>query len=175
MTQAFAVMAGGYYPKAASMRRAHLVAGLGDDHIDRVTGYDQVFDAIVELHGGRNEGAAHHLAEYRPDRFIGALFRQLHAALAAEATVLAGHSDADAKIADAAAATEHNPIATALTRRARTMRDGTTDEFESIAADLDNLGCPYQAARTLSLAGGATAERGAARLKSLGATSKGTR
>jgi hypothetical protein len=39
-----------------------------------------------------------------------------------------------------------------------------------IAADLDSLGCPYQAARTLLLVGGATAERGAARLKSLGAT-----
>jgi predicted ATPase/DNA-binding CsgD family transcriptional regulator len=142
----------------------------GDNVTHRTTGYCEVFDAIVELHHHRNEDAAHHLAKYRPDHFSGALFWQWHAALTAEAAVLAGHSDADTKIAYATAATEHNPIATALSRRARTLQDGTTEEFESIAADLDNLGCPYQAARTLSLAGGATAERGTARLRLLGAT-----
>lgn len=143
---------------------------LGDNPTYRATGHGEVFDAIFELHHDRSEDAAHHLAEYRPDHSFGPLFWQWHAALAAEAAVLAGHSNADAKIAYATAATEDNPIATALTRRARTLQDGTTEEFESIAADLDNLGCPYQAARTLSLAGGATAEHGAARLRSLGAT-----
>ena len=143
----------------------------GDDQIDRVvTSYGQVFDAIVELHDGRSEDAASRLAGYRPIHFFGPLFRQWHAALAAEAAVLAGHSDADARIVDAVAATEHNPIATALARRARTLQGGTNEEFESIAADLDRLGCPYQAARTLSLAGGSTADQGAARLRSLGAT-----
>lgn len=143
---------------------------LGDNPTYRATGHGEVFDAIFELHHDRSEDAAHHLAEYRPDHSFGPLFWQWHAALAAEAAVLAGHSNADAKIAYATAATEDNPIATALTRRARTLQGGTTEEFESIAADLDNLGCPYQAARTLSLAGGATAEHGAARLRSLGAT-----
>lgn len=143
---------------------------LGDNLTYRATGYGEVFDAILELHHHRSEDAAHRLAEYRPDHFFGALFWQWHAALTAEAAVLAGHSDADAKIAYATSATEHNPIATALSRRARTLQNGTTEEFKSIAADLDNLGCPYQAARTLSLAGGSTAERGAARLRLLGAT-----
>ncbi len=142
----------------------------GDNLTNRATGYGAVFDAIVELHHHRSEAAAHRLADDRPFHFFGALYWQWHAALAAEAAVLAGHSDADAKIAYATSATEHNPIATALSRRARTLQDGTTEEFKSIAADLDNLGCPYQAARTLSLAGGATAERGAARLRLLGAT-----
>jgi hypothetical protein len=143
---------------------------LGDNLSYRATGYGEVFDAIVELHHHRSEEAARHLAKYRPDHHFGGLFWQWHAALTAEAAVLAGHSSADAKIASATAATEHNPIATALSRRARTLQGGTTEEFESIAADLDNLGCPYQAARTLSLAGGATAEHGAARLRLLGAT-----
>ncbi len=142
----------------------------GTDRMNRATSYDELFDAIVELHKGRHEHAAHHLAAYRHDHFYGALFRQWHAALAAEAAVLACNPDADAMIANAFAATEHNPIATAITRRARTLQDGANEEFESIAIDLDNLGCPYQAARTLSLAGGATAERGAAQLRRLGAT-----
>jgi hypothetical protein len=115
----------------------------GDDLTHRPTGYEEVF---------------------------GALFRQWHAALAAEAAVLAGHSDADAMIAHAIAATEHNPIARALARRARTLQGGTSEEFESIAAELDSLGCAYQSTRTLSLAGGSTADQGAARLRSLGAT-----
>jgi hypothetical protein len=143
---------------------------LGNNLTDRATGYGEVFDAIVELHHHRSEAAAHRLADDRPVQFFGALYWQWHAALAAEAAVLAGHSDADAKIGFATAATEHNPIASALTRRARTLRGDTTWKLVDIAADLDSLGCPYQAARTLSLAGGATAERGAARLKSLGAT-----
>jgi hypothetical protein len=80
------------------------------------------------------------------------------------------HPDAEPKIAYATAATKQNPIATALFRRARALQHGTTEEFESIAADLDSLGCQYQAARTLVLAGGAIAEGGVARLNSLGAT-----
>jgi hypothetical protein len=142
----------------------------GNDLANRATGYDGLFDAIVELHHDRIEDAAHHLARYQSDHFFGALFRQWHAALAAETAVLAGHSDADAKIAHASTATEQNPIATALFRRARALQHGTTEEFESIAADLDSLGCQYQAARTLVLAGGAIAEGGVARLNSLGAT-----
>ena len=143
--------------------------------MDRAPGYDELFDAIVELHKGRHDDAAHHLAGYQHDHFFGALFRQWHAALTAEAAVLAGNSDANAKIADAFTATEHNPIATAITRRARTLQDGANEEFESIAIDLENLGCPYQAARTLSLAGGATAERGASQLRRLGAANNRNR
>jgi len=143
---------------------------LGGNLTGRATGYGEVFDAIVELHHHRSEAAAHRLADDRPVGLLGAWYWQWHAALAAEAAVLAGHSDADAKIGFATAGTEHNPIASALARRARTLRGDTTCELVDIAADLNSLGCPYQAARTLSLAGGATAERGAARLKSLGAT-----
>ena len=142
----------------------------GSNLTDQATGYGEVFDAIVELHHHRNEVATLRLAGDRPVSLMGGWYWQWHAALAAEAAVLAGHSNADEKIADATAATEHNPIASVLTRRARTLQDGTTEGLENVAAEFDNLGCPYQAARTLSLAGGATAERGAARLKSLGAT-----
>lgn len=154
--------------RATWLETLHVIRGTNPT--SRPTPYDEVFDAIVELHRGRAEDAANHLAEYRQDNFFRALFRQWHAALAAEAAVLADHSDADAKIADAIAVTEHNPVAASLTRRARTLQDGRNEEFESIAVDLDSMGCPYQAARTLSLADGATAERGAARLRELGAT-----
>lgn len=135
----------------------------GDELTHRSTGYEEVFDAIVDLHDGRSEDAARRLARFRSDHFFGALFRQWHAALAAEAAVLAGHSDADSMIVHAIAATEHNPIAGALARRARTLQGGTSEEFESIAAELDSRGCAYQSARTRSLAGGSTADRGAAR------------
>lgn len=135
----------------------------GDDLTHRPTGYEEVFDAIVDLHDGRSDDAARRLERSQSDHFFGALFRQWHAALAAEAAVLAGHSDADSMIVHAIAATEHNPIAGALARRARTLQGGTSEEFESIAAELDSLGCAYQSARTRSLAGGSTAGRGAAR------------
>jgi hypothetical protein len=135
----------------------------GDELIHRSTGYEEVFDAIVDLHHGRNEDAARRLARFRSDHFFGALFRQWHAALAAEAAVLAGHSDADSMIVHAIAATEHNPIAGALARRARTLQGGTSEEFESIAAELDSSGCAYQSARTRSLTGGSTTDRGATR------------
>lgn len=143
---------------------------LRGDHIGDRDDYDSIFAAIVALHHNRNEDAEAQLALYRPNHFFGGLFQQWHAALAAEAAVLSGRSDAHAKVAEAISATEHNPIATALSRRASALRDGTTQDFESIAADLVNLGCAYQAARTLTLAGGTAAERGAACLKSLGAT-----
>lgn len=143
---------------------------LGSNPNYQATGYGEVFDAIVELHHHRSEAAALRLADYRPSQILGGWYWQWHAALAAEAAVLAGHFDADARIAYATAITEHNPIAVALTRRARTLRGDTEWELADIAADLDSLGCPYQAARTLLLGGGATAEHGAARLKSLGAT-----
>ena len=129
----------------------------GDELIHRSTGYEEVFDAIVDLHHGRSEDAARRLARFRSDHFFGALFRQWHAALAAEAAVLAGHSDADSMIVHAIAATEHNPIAAVIARRARTLQGGTSEEFEGIAADMDSRGCAYQAARTRSLAGGSTA------------------
>jgi predicted ATPase/DNA-binding CsgD family transcriptional regulator len=159
--------------RAAWLETLELIRG--DDVANRPTGYDEIFAAIVELHHHRSDEAAHHLAMFQTDHYYGALFQHWHSALAAEAAVLAGHSDARFKVADAIAATEGNPVATALSRRARALHDGTTAEFESIAAELDDLGCPYQAARTLSLAGGTSAERGAARLKSLGATGKSDR
>jgi predicted ATPase/DNA-binding CsgD family transcriptional regulator len=144
----------------------------GDDALNRATGYGEVFAAIVELHHGRNEDAAHHLTKYPPaaDNYFGTMFSQWRPALAAEAAVLAGHSDAAAKISDAVIAAKDNPIATALALRARALHNDTTWQLENLAADFDSLGCTYQAARTLSLAAGESAERGAARLHALGAT-----
>jgi predicted ATPase/DNA-binding CsgD family transcriptional regulator len=142
----------------------------GNAFANRATGYNELFAVIVELHHHRSDDATHHLAQYPQDQFFGALFRQWHAALAAEAAVLAGNSDAGAKISDAVIAAKDNPIATALALRARALHNDTTWQLENLADDFDSLGCTYQAARTLSLAGGASAERGAARLHALGAT-----
>jgi predicted ATPase/DNA-binding CsgD family transcriptional regulator len=154
--------------RAAWLETLHSIRG-SDVH-SGATGYDNLFDAIVALHHDRYGDAAHHLAACRSDRFFGALFRQWHVALAAEAAVLSGQVDADVKILDAVVAAQGNPIATALVLRARALHNETTGQLDRLAADFDRLGCPYQAARTLQLAGGASAERGATRLRTLGAT-----
>lgn len=142
----------------------------GDRFGDQGASYDDVFSAIVALHNGQPVQAADHLATEQGNDSSEAQFRGWRFALAAEAAVLGGLPNAAEKVAEAHTAGEHSPIATAIARRAQTLHGETTWELVDIAAEFDQLGCPYQAARTLLLAGGTTAQLGSSRLRSLGAT-----
>jgi hypothetical protein len=145
----------------------------GPDLAGRATGYGELFAAVVELHHGRSRAAIERLDSYPIDSFYGALLVQWYVALNAEAAVLARHPTAAARITTACKVVAGNPIGTVLAERARVLHDDRTDTLEGLADELDRLGCPYQAARTLCLAGGPAARRGASRMRSLGAAPMG--
>jgi hypothetical protein len=85
-----------------------------------------------------------------------------YVALRAEAAVLAGSSDARNRVAEARTTVAGNPIAEAIVERADALLDNDQKRLLATAAAFDAAGCHYQSARTLVLAGGDHATRGAA-------------
>ncbi len=85
-------------------------------------------------------------------------------ALRAEAAVLAAVPDARRHLAAASSVVAGNPIATAIVQRAEALLGQDRKQLLAAGAAFDAAGCPYQAARTLILAGGAEAERGSSAL-----------
>jgi hypothetical protein len=71
-------------------------------------------------------------------------------------------------LAAASAVVAGNPIATAVVRRAEARLDHDREQLLATSPAFDAAGCPYQAARTLILAGGEEAELGATALTDLG-------
>ncbi|MFI6153810.1 ATP-binding protein [Kitasatospora sp. NPDC051170] len=135
-------------------------------------GYGAVFDALLLLHRGRPEEALERTA---PDpgqvrQWTTWIWLHWYVALRAEAAVLAGAPDAADRLAAARTAVTGNPVAAALVERAEALLTGDTGRLLATAATLDAAGCPYQSARTLTLAGGHHTTRGATALTGLGLT-----
>ena len=131
----------------------------------------EFFDAMLLLHRGLPELAMQQLGT-PPEQFrawYSAMWRPWYAALWAEAAVVAGHKDADARISRARAMTADNPIAAAIVNRAAALA-GDRDGLIPAAAALAAAGCRYQWARTLVLIGGTERARGESALPSMGAT-----
>ncbi len=129
-------------------------------------------EALVLLHRGRPEDAVVRM-EADPeslDTWYEAIWRPWYAAWWAEAAVLAGREDAASRIARARAAAVPNPVAAAMIDRAEALLSGDTAALPAIADRLDALGSPYQAARTLLLAGNGVRSRGEDAMRRLGAT-----
>jgi predicted ATPase/DNA-binding CsgD family transcriptional regulator len=133
--------------------------------------FGQFFDALPLLHRGR-AGLAMQVLDRASEPFVIAwhngLWQPWHAALRAEAAVLAARKDATAVITASRAITRDNPIAAAIVERAAALptdRDGLL----SAASVLEAAGCRYQWARTLVFIGGAERERGEAALAEMGA------
>ncbi|GAA3533196.1 hypothetical protein GCM10022419_010460 [Nonomuraea rosea] len=131
-------------------------------------GYGAVFDALLMLHRGQAEEAMERMAPEPGAARIPWIWLHWYVALRSEAAVLAGTSDARDRVAEARTIVAGNPVARAIVERAESVLDqdqkrllGTADAFEA-------AGCPYQAARTMILAGGVHAARGAAVLADLG-------
>ncbi|MFB4313809.1 LuxR C-terminal-related transcriptional regulator [Actinomadura sp. 21ATH] len=136
----------------------------------RVHGYGAVFDAMLLLHGGR---AAEALERTAPEpgevwRWVTWTWLHWYVALRAEAGVLAGSPDARGRVADARKRTAGDPVAGAIVERAGALLDGDRERLLSTADAFGAAGCGYQRARTLVLAGGEHAARGAAALADLG-------
>ncbi|MEU8342033.1 LuxR C-terminal-related transcriptional regulator [Spirillospora sp. NPDC048832] len=137
---------------------------------DNRLGYGAVFDAMVLLHHGDADAALERVAP-EPDqvwKWVCWVWLHWYTALRAEAAVLAGHPGARERIAAARTAVTGNPVASAQVDRAEALLDGDVRRLPAVAAEFEAAGCPYQAARTLVLAGGDHAAAGEAALDKLG-------
>ncbi|MFE9773355.1 ATP-binding protein [Streptomyces sp. NPDC005931] len=172
-------------PAAASVAMVH---GLRGDHEARATwltiadragpvldhrhGFGAVFDSLVLLHHADADAALERLAP-EPEgvwKWVCWVWLHWYVALRAEASVLAGHPEARRRVDAARAVVAGNPVATAQLDRAQALLDGDPERHLAAAAAFEAAGCPYQAARTLLLAGGEHAAAGTAALAGLGLT-----
>ncbi|MGH9209990.1 MAG: ATP-binding protein [Acidimicrobiales bacterium] len=139
---------------------------------ERKAGYGPTFDAIVLLHRGQAtlalEGLAADPDEPAPSKWITWIWLHWYVALRAEAAVLAADPHARSQLDVAWSTVAGNPIATAIVQRAEALLGQDRKQLLAAGAAFDAAGCPYQAARTLTLAGGEEAERGASALTDLG-------
>ncbi|QFG27598.1 ATPase [Actinomadura sp. WMMB 499] len=137
---------------------------------NRVHGHGAVFDAMLLLHRGR---AAEALERTAPEpgevwRWVTWVWLHWYVALRAEAAVLAGSPAARDRLAAARDLTSGNPVAGAIVDRAEALLDADPKRLLATVDAFDAAGCRYQSARTLVLAGGGHAARGAAALAGLG-------
>jgi predicted ATPase/class 3 adenylate cyclase len=131
----------------------------------------EVFDAIVHLHRGDVIAALEGLRR-DPEGFRtwnGGEWRTWYAALWAEAAVLAGHQSARERVQRARQVAAANPVALAMVERAAALAACQPERLAAVAAAIEPMGCPYQWARTLALAGGEHRARGEKALAALGA------
>ncbi|GAA2442467.1 hypothetical protein GCM10010191_68490 [Actinomadura vinacea] len=137
-----------------------------------VHGYGAVFDAMPLLHHGQAPEALERMAPEPGEvwKWVTWIWLHWYVALRAEATVLAGNPDARDHLADARTVTAGNLVAGAIVERAEALLDNDRERLLATAAAFDAAGCRYQSARTLVLAGGDHAARGAAALTDLGLT-----
>lgn len=133
-------------------------------------GYGAVFDAMVMLHYGQAREALERMAPDPDDvwKWVTWIWLHWYVALRAEASVLAGSSDARDRLAEARTIVAGNPVASTIVERAEALLAKDQARLFATAATFDVAGCRYQWARTMVLAGGDHAARGAAALADLG-------
>ncbi|MEV3961700.1 ATPase [Nocardia sp. NPDC050193] len=148
-----------------------VVADLGVARAEQVA-YRAVFDAVVLLHEGRAAEALSALvAEPEElDQRVVWVWRHWYVALRAESAVLAGDPSARELLVRARTVVAGDPVAGAIVDRAAAVWEGDSELLPAVASAFEAAQCPYQRARTLLLAGGSSAEAGAAELAGLGCT-----
>ncbi|HEY7072816.1 MAG TPA: hypothetical protein VH479_21995, partial [Acidimicrobiales bacterium] len=175
----------GYGPVAAAVAMIHDLRG---DQVARAdwlavldqlgvtpedtAGYSPTFDAIALLHHGQATLALERLESPAgdPKPWLKGILQHWHVALRVEAAVLAGRRDASDHLAAARPIVAGNPVATAILDRAAALLAADRERLLIVATAFEAAGCPYQAARTLILAGGESAATGNAALADLGLT-----
>ncbi len=133
-------------------------------------GYGAVFDGMLLLHHGQAPQALRRMAPEPGEvwQWVTWIWLHWYVALRAEAAVLAGSPDARDRLAEARTVVAGNPVAAALVERARALLDDDRERLLATVDAFDAAGCRYQSMRTLVLAGGDHAARGAAALADLG-------
>ncbi len=133
-------------------------------------GYGAVFDAMLLLHRGQAPQALERMAPEPGQvwQWVTWIWLHWYVALRAEAAVLAGSPDARDRVAEARTVVAGNPVVTAIVERAQALLDKDQERLLATVDAFDAAGCRYQSLRTLVLAGGDHAGRGAAALADLG-------
>ncbi|WP_433238552.1 hypothetical protein ACQPYK_30995 [Streptosporangium sp. CA-135522] len=133
-------------------------------------GYGAVFDAMLLLHRGQAPQALERMAPEPGEvwQWVTWIWLHWYVALRAEAAVLAGSPDARDRLTEARTVVAGNPVAGAIVERAGALLDGDREALLATVDAFDAAGCRYQSARTMVLAGGDHAERGATALADLG-------
>ncbi|MFF4773701.1 ATP-binding protein [Microtetraspora fusca] len=133
-------------------------------------GYGAVFDAMLLLHRGQAPQALERMAPEPGQvwQWVTWIWLHWYVALRAEAAVLAGSPDARDRVAEARTVVAGNPVVTAIVERAQALLDKDQERLLATLDAFDTAGCRYQSLRTLVLAGGDHAGRGAAALADLG-------
>ncbi|MFF0200738.1 ATP-binding protein [Streptomyces sp. NPDC005017] len=170
-------------PAAAAVAAVH---GLRGDHDARSSwlavvgragnapehrhGYGAVLDAVVLLHEGDTDAALERVAPEPEEvwKWVSWVWLHWYVAVRAEAAVLAGHPAARARIDAARGTVAGNPVVTAQVDRAEALLTGDLPRLLAAGAALEAAGSPYQAARTLLLAGGTHPAAGRSALAGLG-------
>ena len=128
---------------------------------DCSSGWAPTLHGLVALDRDRPDEALARLAADVDDPSIWAkwntaLWRPWYAAFWAEAAVLAGRPDAHDRLGRARAATQANPIASAVLRRTAALARGALEDLPGLVHDFETLGAHYQRNRTLTLLDTAT-------------------
>jgi predicted ATPase/DNA-binding CsgD family transcriptional regulator len=124
---------------------------------DNPGGYAATFDAMVLLHRDDARAAMERVAP-APElvwKWVTWIWLHWYVALRAEAAVLAGSPYAGDRVAEARAVVAGNPVCAAIVERAAALLDGDRSRLIATVDAFVAAGCPYQAARTLLLAGDA--------------------
>ena len=127
-----------------------------------------LLEADVDLHRGRLTQAATRVAEVPAGKMW---WRAEFVATRAEALVRAGDELGPTAIAEAEATIGDHRYAGGVLLRARALHDDSEGLLRESLAVFEEIGCPYQTARTGWLLGGADRAAAERRLTELGATS----
>ncbi len=115
--------------------------------------WPEMMDALVLLHRGEAD-AAMRLFTVEPDdpraRLSAnqAIWRPMYAAAWAEAAHASDAIDLPELLRRATHVARHNQLATGVIRRVEALRSGDDDALRRLAAEFDEMDCPYQATRT---------------------------
>ncbi|MFC7531990.1 ATP-binding protein [Actinoplanes sp. GCM10030250] len=119
----------------------------------RTLSYGAVFDGILLLDQGRPEQALERMAP-EPDevwKWVTWIWLHWYVALRAEASVLAGHASAAARLAEAREIVAGNPVCAAIVERAAALFEGDQTRALATAEAFEAAGCGFQAARSRAL------------------------
>ena len=142
--------------RAAWLRTTIELGVDGDRVAGCATGWAPTFDAFMALHRDDPDAALRRLSADLDDEqtwtWSSMLWRPWYAAFMAEAVALCDRADAAARIERCRHAARDNSIATAIVERAAAVAAGDHDTVGRFASSFAELGCPYQQARTATIA-----------------------
>lgn len=127
--------------------------GIPAARINTESGFGAVFEGMMLLHRDDAGAAARVLSATVAPGWYAQLLSQWRACLVAEAVVLAGYPDAASYVERARSIMDRNGLAGLIVDRAERLLRGDLYEMDDVAHRFTASGVPYQAERTLHLAG----------------------